>query len=67
MFDCKSTLLKTIPVFGSEGFTDTLDNFPLWSPTPLKVAVFFKVFWLNNDTKRLLMSSEKNWKQQILR
>ena len=35
--------------------TNTLANFPLWSPTPLKVAVFFKVFWLNNDTSKLLI------------
>ena len=40
----KSTLLNTIPVFGSDGkiFISTID--PVWRPIPLTCTGFFTVF-----------------------
>ena len=40
----RSTLLKTIPVSGSDGLILTFTSCPLWRPTPLKLIVSLMVF-----------------------
>ena len=44
LFDFKSTLLNTIPVFGEAGLIFILTLDPVWIPMPLKETDFDKVF-----------------------
>ena len=66
LFFFKSTLLKTIPVFGLEGIILTLDGFPVCRPTPSILKEFLIVFWFNIDTTNLYILCKLIKKQLIL-
>jgi len=57
LFCLISTLLKTIPVFGSAGLIFIFAANQLCRTTPLSEISLFNVFWLNTDMKELIISS----------
>jgi len=51
LFELRSNRLKIMTVFGLDGLTTNLTNFPLWSPTPENMMLSLTVFWLKVDTQ----------------
>ena len=53
LFIFKSVLLKIIHEFGSDGFKEIFETFPLCKPIPLNFTGLLIVFWVSKFTKIL--------------